>query len=64
MHEHHISCEAFERLHVWILAHCPSALEDREFLPGLMVIVEEEVNQALATNCWRAVRILTEPCRQ
>lgn len=64
VHEHHISGEAFRRLHGWILTHCPRALEDPEFLPGLMAVVEEEVNRALAESCWRSTRILTEPCRQ
>lgn len=64
MFEHHISQEGFERLHVWCLAHCPCALEDPEFLPGLIVVVELEVNKALRENCWRSMRILTEPCKQ
>lgn len=64
MHEHHLSGEAFERLHTWVLAHCPCALEDPEFLPGLIVVVELEVDKALREHCWRAMRILTEPCKQ
>jgi hypothetical protein len=64
MFEHHISQEAFERLHVWCLAHCPAALEDPDFLAGLMVIVEEEVRTELARACWKRLRLISEPCRQ
>lgn len=64
MFEHHISGEALERLHVWVLAHCPNALEDPEFLPGLVVILEEEVRKELARACWKRLRLLSEPCRQ
>ena len=42
-----ISYECLERLHTWIMAHCPCALEEEEFIPGLKVIIEEELLQAL-----------------
>jgi len=64
MFEFHISDDAFERLHVWCQAKCPRALEDPEFLPGLIVVVEEEVEKALRSNCWKHIRAISEPCRQ
>ena len=42
-----ISNECLEHLHTWILAHCPCALEQKDFLAGLEVIIEEELLQAL-----------------
>lgn len=63
MPEHELSAETLERLQVWIVTHCPCALEDPEFLQGLVVIIELEVSKALRENCWRALRILTEPCK-
>ena len=42
-----LSYECVEQLHTWIHANCPCALENEEFLPGLYVIVEMEVENAL-----------------
>ena len=42
-----LSYECVEQLHAWIRANCPCALENEEFLPGLFVIVEMEVEAAL-----------------
>ncbi len=42
-----LSYECVEQLHAWIRANCPCALENEEFLPGLFVIVEMEVETAL-----------------
>ncbi len=42
-----ISCECLERLHTWVMAHCPCALEEEQFIPGLRVIIEDELVQAL-----------------
>ncbi len=64
MHPHHLSGEAFERIHVWLLAHVPDALEDPEFLPGVIVILELEVEEVLRKACWMRLRQLREPCRQ
>jgi hypothetical protein len=63
-HTHHLSGEGFERLHVWCLVHAPQALEDPEFLPGLIVVIELEVEEALRRACWKQLRLLNEPCRQ
>lgn len=41
-----ISAECLDLLHTWIMAHCPCALEDEHFLPGLKIIVEEETIRA------------------
>ena len=41
-----LSYECVEQLHAWIRANCPCALENEEFLPGLFVIVEMEVEAA------------------
>lgn len=42
-----LSYECVEQLHTWIRANCPCAIENEEFLPGLFVIVEMEVEAAL-----------------
>ena len=42
-----LSYECVEQLHTWIMANCPCATENEEFLPGLYVIVEMEVETAL-----------------
>lgn len=42
-----MSDECLEQLHAWIRANCPCAMENEEFLPGLFVIVEMEVEAAL-----------------
>lgn len=43
-----LSRECLESLSVWIRMKCPCAAEDREFFPGLWVIIEEEVARAAA----------------
>lgn len=42
-----LSYECVEHLQTWIHANCPCALDNDEFLPGLFVIVEMEVEDAL-----------------
>lgn len=42
-----LSYECVEQLHAWIRANCPCALENEEFLPGIFMIVEMEVEAAL-----------------
>lgn len=46
-HAVNLSYECVEQLHTWIHANCPCVLENEEFLPGLFVIVELEVEAAL-----------------
>lgn len=46
-HAGKLSYECVEQLHAWIRANCPCALENAEFLAGLFVIVEMEVDAAL-----------------
>jgi hypothetical protein len=43
----HVSEEGFHTLAEWVRTHCPCALEDREFLRGLLFIVDEEIERAL-----------------
>jgi hypothetical protein len=62
MFEHQVSGEAVERLEVWIAEHCPGALDDPQFLPGLIVVIAEEVRQELHRVCWMRLRQLREPC--
>jgi hypothetical protein len=48
--------ECLEQLHTWVHAHCPCALENDDFLPGLWVIIEDEVEQAVqrqAAERWK-----------
>ncbi len=61
-----VSRECVEQLHTWVFAHCPCALEQEpQFLPGLIVIVEEEeVGRALKEACWKWMRRIGEPYKQ
>ena len=42
-----LSRECVDRLHAWILAHCPCSLEDPEFFRGLLVVVDMEVRDVM-----------------
>ena len=42
-----LTCECVEQLHTWVRANCPCALENEEFIPGLICIVEMEVETAI-----------------
>jgi len=42
-----LSRECVDRLHAWILAHCPCSLEDPEFFRGLLVVVDMEVRDVV-----------------
>ncbi len=42
-----LSRECVERLHAWIMAHCPCSLEDPEFFRGLLVVVDLEVRDVM-----------------
>ena len=58
-----VSGECVERLEVWAKVHCAEALDDPQFLVGLIVIVAEETERAVQARCWRLIRKLGE-CRQ
>jgi len=58
-----VSGECVEQLEVWCKAHCPCALEEPQFIPGLIVIVAEETERAVRARCWRLLRTLGE-CQQ
>jgi hypothetical protein len=59
-----LSRECLERVHTWIHANCPCALENDEFLPGLWVIIEEEVEQALGRLSAERWKQLESPSMQ
>ena len=42
-----LSSECLEQLHAWIHANCPYALENDEFLPGLLIALRNEATLAL-----------------
>ena len=42
-----LSRECVDRLHAWVLAHCPYSLEDPEFFRGLLVVVDMEVRAVM-----------------
>jgi hypothetical protein len=58
--------ECVERLHVWVQTHCPCMLDepDSDFMPGLFVIVEEEVREALLRERKHIIHGLFNPCQQ
>ena len=59
-----LSYECVEQLHTWIHANCPCALENKEFLPGLHVIVEMEVETALKRRQSQQYQNLQTPSLQ
>jgi hypothetical protein len=42
-----LTAEALDEIRHYVFHHCPCALEDAEFLPGLIAILEEEVVVAI-----------------
>jgi len=46
MRERRVSRECVEQLHTWVVAHCAEALDEPEFLPGLVAIVKLEADKA------------------
>jgi hypothetical protein len=56
-----ISEVCLERLETWLLAHVRSALDDKEFVGGLLFIVNEEVKEALERGRREAVARMTQP---
>ena len=56
-----ISEVCLERLEAWLLAHVRPALDDEEFVSGLLFIVNEEVKEAIERGRREAVSRLTEP---
>jgi hypothetical protein len=59
-----VSGECVEQLHTWVLAHCARALEEPEFLPGLIAIVKLESDRALEHERARVLRRINKPCEQ
>jgi hypothetical protein len=59
-----VSGECVEQLHTWVLAHCARALEEPEFLPGLIAIVKLETDRALLDERARVLRRINKPCEQ
>jgi hypothetical protein len=41
---------------------CPCALEDPEFLPTLVALVEDELTALVRARCWKFIRKAGEPC--
>jgi hypothetical protein len=56
-----ISRECLERLETWLLAHVRSALDDKEFVGGLLFIVNEEVKDALRRGRTEAMARMQHP---
>ena len=63
-HAVNLSYECVEQLQTWIHANCPCALENEEFLPGLYVIVEMEVETALKRQQSQQFQNLQAPSLQ
>ncbi len=59
-----VSRECLEQLHTWVIVHCASALEEPEFLPGLIAIVKLESDRALQDERARVLRRINKPCEQ
>ncbi len=59
-----LTFECVEQLHTWVRANCPCALQNEEFLPGLFVIVEMEVETALKRQQAQSFQKLWVPSPQ
>ncbi len=53
-----LSRECVDRLHTWIMAHCPCSLEDPEFFRGLLVVVDTEVREVIGKDRGNSVERL------
>jgi len=56
-----LSRECIDILHQFIYLRCPCSLEDREFLPELICIVEDEVVRAMQAERARLLEQLRRP---
>jgi hypothetical protein len=56
-----ISDTCLERLETWLLAHVRSALDDKDFVGGLLFILNEEVRDAVERGRRKAVARMTQP---
>jgi hypothetical protein len=56
-----VSRECLDELQQFIYQRCPCSLEDREFLPELVCIVEEEVVRAIQAEHARLLEQLRRP---
>jgi hypothetical protein len=59
-----LTYECVEQLHTWVRANCPCAMENDEFIPGLICIVEMEVETALNRQQTELFQILQTPSMQ
>ena len=59
-----LTYECIEQLHIWVRANCPCALENEEFIPGLICIVEMEVESALRRQQSEQFQSLQSPSLQ
>lgn len=59
-----LTYECVEQLHTWVRANCPCALENEEFIPGLICIVEMEVEAALKRQQSQQFQNLQTPSLQ
>src|SRR5262249_20094236 len=60
---HRVYGECVEQLHTWVLAHCARALEEPEFLPGLIAIVKLEADRAQQDEPARVLKKSKQPWR-
>ena len=60
-HAVNLSYECVEQLHAWVRANCPCAMENQEFMSGLFVICEMEVEAALKRQQARHFQQLCNP---
>jgi hypothetical protein len=61
MRKTRLSAECLEQAHTWIMARCPCALEDPEFLRGIIEIIEEEVACAIRAERQDLLAKLSQP---
>jgi len=59
-----VTRECVERFYTWVKVHCPCALEEPDFMRGLIVIADEEVKDALLKERKRLLDTLRTPSNQ
>jgi hypothetical protein len=64
MSEPSLTPECLEQLHTWVMAHCPCALEEPNFMRGFVVIIEDEISRAIHAERQHLLRKLSEPTHQ
>jgi hypothetical protein len=64
MNKYAVTRKSVERLYTWVKAHCPCALEEPDFMRGLILIADEAVKDAVQNERKRIHAQLLSPSQQ